>query len=165
MKNVSLALWGTKFSRDIQLFGRGWRWLFELMPTPGEYSQEMLRVYGSNKTLAERQRREFMRKVETVVRDAIKFRDGSFFREFADWIEDYDELCDRERLWLLAPCFDWTSHRKQTKFFTCKELVQLAKERRVWKDVDERRSRTLCAQLGIRLKKDREGRPHKTRTN
>jgi hypothetical protein len=147
-RNINLALHGTKFSREVLEFGESW---VSLMATKTRLSDPRCV--------------DFLNEVEAYFCNSIKAKDGSFFRALANWIEQHEQEYERERLWLLALCFNWTSStRKQVVFFECKDLQRLAKERIGW-DVDERRLRTICAQLGIRFKHGKEGRPRKTRTN
>jgi hypothetical protein len=157
-KNLGLALRGNKHAGDVQQYVDYWEFLLRLMPEPNKFNRELMRYHGhTEKTVAEGFA-ELNAITRNIMQDALKRRDGSILKKIAEFIDARDELSDKQRLWLLALCFDWTPPRKQKAFFTCRELVEMAKERIGW-ITDQRRMLSICTSLGIKLTQGKPGRP------
>ena len=162
-QNLSLALHGNKYPHEVLDYLSGWQSLFELNPRPGVYNAELMRHFKqTKKTIADglNAQHEITRR---IFQTALKNRDGSDLRLLADIVDEWENLSDPNRLWLLALCFNWTPPRKQMCRLTCPELVKLASARG-WK-ITQRRMLVLCKELGIKLRKAKEGRPAKTRNS
>ena len=101
---------------------------------------------------------------------------GNFFRAWRGTPEPtppYTVNPDHLRLFLILQCFGapLRPQGQQVRFHTCTELVQMARQLLDWpaptKGQDsktallsaKRQMRSICAELGIKLKEDRIGRP------
>jgi len=138
-------------------FIEDWDWYFKLYPQPGKFDERALQPYGLTKKQAEEIAKDLEMALIGEMRKAFASENGSFFRQVADCLEERNQLADKNRIWLSAVCFDWKTGA-QKDFYTYRQLVEMAKERTGWK-VSPRRMATVCKQLGIKVRKAKEGAP------
>jgi len=91
------------------------------------------------------------------------FLRASFFGVAKPFIDDqppFNAVPDQIRQFVIVQCFDLMKSKKQARFYTCRELIQMATEHLHWKG-SERQMRNICCELGAELRPARKGRPPK----
>jgi len=161
IRNLHIALTdGWRYGMILK-FVEDWEWYFQMYPQPGKVDERALQPYRLTRTRAEQMAKELEAELIEEMRKAFVSKNGSFFRQVADCLEEKDQLADKNRVWLSALCFDWITGA-QKNFYTYQQLVEMANKRIGW-NVSTRRMATICKQLGIKVRKAKRGRPRKTR--
>ena len=156
--NLVLATMGNRFADDVSSFVRAWQHLFRMMPRKGQYHSADMKYLGFTKAAVEKRLDELTKETASLVAGAIQSRDASFLRELADLVEQQEQQRDIIRDWLLAVHYSFRTPAKQVHFYTTSELVDMAVERRIVRQIDSRRMNELCDELGIKRKPDKRGR-------
>ena len=161
-RNTLVAAFGIKFRRELQIFVADWQDLLDWDDNGGKPLFQVKEYFMLQPASVSLYREGLTRELVAMLKRALQKSNGNEFRALADFIEGEAEQADKGRSWLLDvhDLSTGGNHSKQRRFFTCRQLVAMAKERIGW-TVSERRMRTICAQLGIRPREAPKGAPRK----
>lgn len=89
------------------------------------------------------------------------FLRASFFGVAKPFIDDqppFNAVPNPIIHFILLQCFDYPKPKSQARFYTCRQLTQMAKDHLRWQG-SERQMRNICRVLGIELLPALKGRP------